>query len=111
MTYKKKVIKFKEKTKKEACKKLLKYISDPSRFDLQNIAEDVGCCERTVYRALKELRGDRSIESKYVKTIKELEDSMKTLYNFMNKKMQPVEQPTKSEIETIERIEEKFVVK
>lgn len=89
---------------------MLKYIPEPSSFDIHNIAEDVRCCERTVYRALRELRTDREEESKQAKMINTLKSMIKVLYNFMETKMQVLEEPSVKEMETIKKIEDMGVV-
>ena len=85
-------------TKKERSKKLLKYIPEPSTIDIINIAEDVGCSERTVYRALKELRGNETAMSKHVKMIV-------GLYTMMALKFDSVEELTVKELRLIKEIE------
>ena len=54
----------------------LKYNSDPSPDEIYNIALDVGCSQRTVYRALNRLYKRETEMSGYVKKIAYLESKV-----------------------------------
>ncbi len=95
-------------TKRDQCKDRLKYISDPNRTDLRNIAKDVGCCERTAYRALKDLREPEPEEEEEECPQGVDRENVRLLYNFMNKKMEITKEPNTKELEAITAIEEEL---
>lgn len=56
-------------TKKDSAKTLLELIPDPTSEDVVKIATQVGCSERTVYRALKDFRLTRNCQSDIIDKI------------------------------------------
>ena len=63
----------KRKTKKEKCKDILKYITEVSNTHISNIANDIKCDIRTVYRALSDLRKEQE-EQENAETPSEQQD-------------------------------------
>lgn len=73
-------------TKKAQAKGILKYVPEPTSRDIYRISKDVGCSERTVWRALYELRGDRKEEAYIVRMLL-------GLYSILHEKYDKNEKP------------------